>query len=53
MKYTNADLYPNVTSLTSTLANFKSANPSVKITKISIGSTGRKNEFAMVFDWED
>lgn len=53
MKHTNANLYSNASSLASSIAEFKNANPSVQITKVSIGKTGRGSEYAMVIDWED
>ena len=53
MKHTNANLYPNETSLNSSFVEFRLSNPTAKITKVSIGETGRSSELAMVFDWED
>jgi len=53
MKHINANLYPNVKALNNSIAEFKMSNPSAKITKVSIGETGRKSEYAMVIDWED
>lgn len=53
MKHTNANLYSNATSVSTSIAKFKVANPSANITKVSIGKIGRGSEYAMVINWED
>ena len=53
MKHTNANLYSNAISVNTSIAEFKTTNPTAKITKFSIGKTGRNAEYAVVIDWED
>ena len=53
MKHTNANLYSSTISVNTSIAEFKTTNPTAKIIKFSIGKTGRGSEYAVVINWED